>query len=66
MKTSNALLLREHPNVVPIYGFVNNLGAFPSPVIPYYGNGNVLSFLAQNPKANKLQIVSSFLICLEE
>lgn len=67
MRTSNALLCRGHPNIVPVYGFVNNMGSgdLPSPatVIPYYGNGDALRYLAQNPKASKLQIVSSPLIC---
>lgn len=67
MKTSNALLLRGYPNIVPMYGFVNmGPGDLPSPVIPYYGNGDALRYLAQNPKASKHQIVSSSLIYLEE
>lgn len=57
VKTSNVPRLRRHPNIVPVYGFVTNMGNFPSPVTPYYVNGDALHYLAKNPKANKYQIV---------
>lgn len=59
MKTSNMLRLSgsRHPNIVPVYGFVTNMGNFPSPVTPYYANGDALHYLAKMPNANKHQIV---------
>lgn len=67
MKTSNALLLKGCSNIVPVYGFViMGPGNLPSPVIPYYGNGDALRYLAQNLKASKHQIVRSSPIYLEE
>jgi len=58
VKTSNALRLSRHPNIVPVYGFVTNMGNFPSPVTPYYANGDVLHYLSKEPKANKYQIIT--------
>ena len=50
----------NHLNIVPFYGIVQGFGNFPSPVIPYYTNGNVLEYLSKCPKANKHSIVSTF------
>lgn len=60
VKTSNVLRLRRHPNIVPVYGFVTNMGNFPSPVTPYYANRDALHYLAKVPHADKLKIVSSY------
>ena len=59
IKTS-ILRLRNHPNIVPVHGYVTNMGTFPSPVTPYYANGDALRYLDRNPSANKLRIVWSY------
>lgn len=66
VRTSNALRLSRHANIVPVYGFVTNMGNFPSPVTPYYENGDALHYLAKMPNANKYQIVGSYSVRPEE
>lgn len=50
----------EHPNISSFVGMMSGLGHLPSLVTPYYPNGNLNTYLQNNPEANILSIVSCF------
>ncbi|KAG8812204.1 hypothetical protein FRC19_003323, partial [Serendipita sp. 401] len=35
----------EHPNTVPLLGYINNMNCLPSPVSPWYKNGDASRYL---------------------
>lgn len=52
----------EHVNIVPFLGLLHREGNIPSLVIPYYKDTDVLSYLRHNPTADKLLLVSNYLM----
>jgi len=52
----------EHVNIVPFLGLLPREGNMPSLVVPYYENADVVRYLRRNPAANKLQLVSDYLM----
>ncbi|KDQ58035.1 hypothetical protein JAAARDRAFT_34851 [Jaapia argillacea MUCL 33604] len=55
----------RHPFISRFFGVVYNCSPLPSPVLPFYQNGNVLSYLKANPYANKIPILSQIASALE-
>lgn len=52
----------EHLNVVPLLGLLPREGNIPSLIIPYYENSDVVRYLRRNPAADRLQLVSNYLM----
>jgi len=50
----------NHPNITPFYGVCFDLGPPSTPclVCPYFVNGNLATYLQQNPLADRLKFVS--------
>jgi len=51
----------SHPNITPFIGVTACRGPLPVLLLPYYENGNVMTYLAQNPKADVFHLVRPFL-----
>lgn len=35
----------DHPNIVPLWGFSNDMGPLPAPIAPWYENGNAADYV---------------------
>jgi len=55
----------RHANICPFYGVVDGWGPLPGPVTPYFQNGNVLTYIKSNPKADKMHFVIEIASALE-
>jgi len=55
----------EHPNIQPYLGFCSNLGQAVALISPYCNNGTIKTYLAQNPTANKFQLIKDVILGLE-
>ena len=53
----------DHPNIMPFYGVCYGLGpeSAPSLVSPFFSNGDLAGYLNNNPNADKMVLVSSYL-----
>lgn len=52
----------SHPNLCPLWLMSLSTEAIPVVVMPWFGNGNVLDFIRQNPVVNKLGLVCLFCV----
>ncbi|KDQ57774.1 hypothetical protein JAAARDRAFT_274932 [Jaapia argillacea MUCL 33604] len=55
----------RHPNISRFFGIVDNCGPLPSIVLPFYDNGNALTYLKAHPEADRLAILSEVASALE-
>jgi len=47
----------QHPNVVPLYGVVNDFGHLPGLVLPVYKNSNLNKYLKNRPDADRVKLL---------
>jgi len=47
----------KHRNICAFYGCVQGWGQLPSPVIPYFKNGNVVKYVKDHPDADRMTLL---------
>lgn len=51
----------DHDNIIPFYGVSATVPDFRL-VFPWYENGDITSYLRENPSANRYDLASAFLL----